>query len=168
MANGSTNESGAAAREAFRVVLVEPDIPQNAGNIARLCAATGTELHLVGPLGFQLTDAKLKRAGLDYWDEVSLFRHVSMEAMHLHFSSIRMLYFSTKGERPYTAADYRPGDALVFGSESRGLPDPLLVANREAVYNIPMRRDAVRSLNVSNAVSIVVYEALRQTPAEWS
>jgi tRNA (cytidine/uridine-2'-O-)-methyltransferase len=150
------------------VVLVEPDIPQNAGNIARLCAATGTELHLVGPLGFQLTDARLKRAGLDYWDEVSLFRHVSMEAMHLYFSSIRMLYFSTKGERSYTAADYRPGDALVFGSESRGLPDPLLVANREAVYTIPMRRDAVRSLNVSNAVSIVVYEALRQAPAEWS
>lgn len=168
MANGSTNESGAAAREAFRVVLVEPDIPQNAGNIARLCAATGTELHLVGPLGFQLTDARLKRAGLDYWDEVSLFRHVSMEAMHLYFSSIRMLYFSTKGERSYTAVDYRPGDALVFGSESRGLPDPLLVANREAVYTIPMRRDAVRSLNVSNAVSIVVYEALRQAPAEWS
>ena len=168
MADLPTKDSRAEPAPPFRIVLVEPDIPQNTGNIARLCAAAGAELHLVEPLGFQLTDAKLKRAGLDYWDSVCLLRHRSLDALRSHLGATRMVYFSTKSDQPYTAFDYQAGDALIFGSESRGLPTTLLEANRDDVYTIPMRRDAVRSLNVANAVSIVLFEALRQVPASWS
>jgi len=149
----------------FNIVLVEPEIPQNTGNIARLCAATGTILNLIEPLGFQLTDKQLKRAGLDYWESVTIHRHSSLEAFlqsAIPNRQSKMLFFSTSGMKSYTEVEYRPGDYLIFGSESRGLPLELLEANPDNVYNIPMILDNVRSLNIANATSIVLYEALRQ------
>ena len=168
----------------FNLVLVEPEIPQNTGNIARLCAATGTVLNLIEPLGFRLTDREVKRAGLDYWDSVDVRRFPNLGKFDEYFSDIRTraqrerprecaaatersgkIYFSTSGAHSYTEAEYRPGDCLIFGSESRGLPLELLEAHPDDVYNIPMRLDHVRSLNLANAVSIVLYEALRQINA---
>lgn len=146
----------------FHICLVEPDIPQNAGNIARLCAATGTTLHLVKPLGFRLTDAKLKRAGLDYWDAVEVVVHENFGEFRAAFAGHRLLFLSAKVDRTYTTVKYRAGDVLVFGSESRGLPAELLDANKDAAFTIPMRRDKVRSLNLATAAGIVLYEALRQ------
>ena len=146
----------------FNIVLIEPDIPQNTGNIARLCAATGTTLNLVEPLGFQLTDKLVKRAGLDYWDAVDVQRFPNLGNFMEKSSKVRKLYFSTSGSKNYTEADYRPGDCLIFGSESKGLPMELIEANKEDVYNIPIQLDHVRSLNLANAASIVLYEALRQ------
>jgi len=149
----------------LNIVLVEPEIPQNTGNIARLCAATGTVLNLIEPLGFRLTDREVKRAGLDYWDSVTIHRHASLnEFLHAPPATrhSKLLFFSTSGTRSYTEADYRPGDCLIFGSESRGLPLDLLEAHPDDVYNIPMQLDHVRSLNLANAASIVLYEALRQ------
>jgi len=149
----------------FNLVLVEPEIPQNTGNIARLCAATGTILNLIEPLGFRLTDREVKRAGLDYWDSVQIQRHASFKAF-LHSPPVtrhpKLFFFSTSGTKNYTEAEYRPGDCLIFGSESRGLPLELLEARPNDVFNIPMRLDHVRSLNLANAASIVLYEALRQ------
>ena len=144
-------------------MLVEPEIPQNTGNIARLCAATGTVLHLIEPLGFRLTDREVKRAGLDYWDAVEIRRFPSFEKFQNDFASTRKLFFSTSGVKSYTEAEYQPGDCLIFGSESRGLPLELLAAHPDDVYNIPMKLDNVRSLNIANAASIVLYEALRQS-----
>lgn len=149
-------------QEPLQVALVEPEIPPNTGNIARLCAATGTKLHLVGPLGFRLTDARLRRAGLDYWPAVELIRHQDYAAFTRALSAARLLFFSTHGQRLYTEARYQPGDVLVFGSETRGLPGELLAANAERVLTIPIRKEAVRSLNLATAVAIVLYEALRQ------
>jgi tRNA (cytidine/uridine-2'-O-)-methyltransferase len=146
----------------FNIVLVEPEIPQNTGNIARLCAATGTVLNLIEPLGFRLTDREVKRAGLDYWDSVEIHRFPNFGKFQDNFPNSRKLFFSTSGEKSYTKAEYRPGDCLVFGSESRGLPLELLEAYPDNVYNIPMKLENVRSLNLSNAASIVLYEALRQ------
>lgn len=149
----------------LNIVLVEPDIPQNTGNIARLCAATGTVLNLVEPLGFQLTDKLVKRAGLDYWDSVDVRKFPNLGNFMEKTSKGRKLYFSTNGSRNYTEADYQPGDCLIFGSESKGLPLELLEANPDDVYNIPIQLDHVRSLNLANAASIVLYEALRQVNA---
>jgi tRNA (cytidine/uridine-2'-O-)-methyltransferase len=146
----------------FEVVLVEPDIPPNTGNIGRLCAATQTPLHLVEPLGFRLTDASVRRAGLDYWAHVPLTRHPSFAACQEALSDRRHWYFSTKGRRLYTDIRYQPGDVLVFGSETRGLPEDLLEAQAEQVLTLPMQCTAVRSLNLANVVSVVLYEALRQ------
>ncbi len=146
----------------FNIVLVEPDIPQNTGNIARLCAATGTTLNLVEPLGFQLTDKLVKRAGLDYWDSVDVQRFPNLGTFMGKSSKVRKIYFSTNGSKNYTEADYQPGDCLIFGSESKGLPLELLEANPDDVYNIPIQLDHVRSLNLANAASIVLYEALRK------
>ncbi|MDA0322712.1 MAG: tRNA (cytidine(34)-2'-O)-methyltransferase [Verrucomicrobia bacterium] len=146
----------------FRIALVEPDIAGNTGNIARLCAATRAELHLVEPLGFALSDSRVRRAGLDYWDSVCLVRHRSYAAFERSLAGQRMLFFSTKATRSYTDAPYRPGDVLVFGSETKGLSEELLAASSDRVFGIPMCRENVRSLNVANAVAIVVYEALRQ------
>jgi tRNA (cytidine/uridine-2'-O-)-methyltransferase len=146
----------------LNIVLVEPDIPQNTGNIARLCAATGTVLNLVEPLGFQLTDKHMKRAGLDYWNAVDVRKFPNIGKFQDHFSNHRKIWFSTNGAKNYTEADYRPGDCLIFGSESKGLPLELLEENKEDIYNIPIRLEAVRSLNLANAASIVLYEALRQ------
>jgi tRNA (cytidine/uridine-2'-O-)-methyltransferase len=147
----------------FNLVLVEPEIPQNTGNIARLCAATGTTLNLVEPLGFRLTDREVKRAGLDYWDAVKLNRFPNFGTFAEKFSSHRKLFFSTSGAKNYTEASYQSGDCLIFGSESRGLPLELLDAHPDDVFNIPMQLEHVRSLNLANAASIVLYEALRQS-----
>ena len=146
----------------FHVVLVEPEIPPNTGNIARLCAATGSVLHLVGPVGFQLTDRSLKRAGLDYWESVTLARHVNFEAFLKESDARRVFCFSTRGSRSYTAVRYEPGDALVFGSESKGLAQSILDIHGDRVLAIPIRFDHVRSLNLATATGIVLYEALRQ------
>jgi len=147
----------------FHIVLVEPDIPPNTGNIARLCAGTGTELHLIEPLGFRLTNQAMKRAGLDYWDAVKVTRHPNIQTFFDTVKPKRHFLFSTKGEKEYTRVEYRSGDALIFGSETRGLSESMLEEQKECVLTIPMRRDAIRSINLSNAVAIVLYEALRQT-----
>jgi tRNA (cytidine/uridine-2'-O-)-methyltransferase len=146
----------------LRIVLVEPEIPQNTGNIARLCAATGTPLDLIEPLGFRLTEREVKRAGLDYWDSVQLSRFPNFEAYEQRPGAGRMFFLSTTGRQNYTEAIFQPGDALVFGSESRGLPAALLARDPAQVLNIPLQLEHVRSLNLANAASIVLYEALRQ------
>ena len=149
-------------KQPFNIVLVEPDIPQNTGNIARLCAATGTVLNLIEPLGFQLTDKLVKRAGLDYWDSVDVRKFPNLGTFMEKSSKVRKIWFSTNGKKNYTEANYRPGDCLIFGSESKGLPLDLIEENKEDVYNIPIQLDHVRSLNLANCASIVLYEALRQ------
>ena len=149
----------------LNVVLVSPEIPPNTGNIARLCAATGTRLHLVEPLGFAITDAQLRRAGLDYWDAVQVQVHPSWSACLDAIKPARLFLFSTGSSRPYTQAEYLPGDTLVIGCETKGLPDELLAAHPDSVLGIPIRTDHVRSLNLSSAVAVVVYEALRQLDA---
>ncbi|OGV68913.1 MAG: tRNA (uridine(34)/cytosine(34)/5-carboxymethylaminomethyluridine(34)-2'-O)-methyltransferase TrmL [Lentisphaerae bacterium RIFOXYA12_FULL_48_11] len=146
----------------FHVVLVEPEIPPNTGNIARLCAATGSTLHLVGPLGFRLTDRELKRAGLDYWESVDLVRHDNFESFLSALKPERCFLFSARGKRSYLDVSFKPGDALVFGGESRGLPGDIMRDHSDKVLAIPMKNDAVRSLNLATAVGIVLYEALRQ------
>jgi len=145
----------------MRVVLVEPEIPPNTGNIARLCAATHTPLHLVGRLGFRLDDKHLRRAGLDYWKHVTLKRHTSLERLWASDPSGRFFYVSKKVKRPYTAVQYRPDDYLVFGNETGGLPEKVLLDHPETGITIPMF-GPVRSLNLATAVAIVLYEALRQ------
>ena len=146
----------------FNVVLVEPEIPQNAGNIARTCAATGCTLHLVRPLGFEISDRYLKRAGLDYWHLVDVVVHDGTEAFFASCpADARFWFFTTKAPRAYTQAEFRAGDYLVFGKETRGLPEELLHENYEKCVRIPMRANA-RSLNLANSVAIIVYEYLRQ------
>ena len=146
----------------LRVALVEPEIPPNTGNIARLCAATFTPLHLVGKLGFRTDDKAVRRAGLDYWKEVDIHYHLNIEALHSSLVDSRFLYFTTKAERSYTSFEYAPGDCLVFGSETRGLPEELLRANWDRSLTIPMPNRNVRSLNLATSVAVVLYEALRQ------
>jgi len=146
----------------MRVVLFEPEIPPNTGSIARLCAATLTPLHLIEPLGFKIDDKHLKRAGLDYWEFVDLRVHKSWGAFLSHGAAKRLLFFSKRATRSYTQARYQDDDFLVFGPETRGLPQEVLDANPEHSYCIPMMGAGVRSLNLSNAVSIVLYEGLRQ------
>ena len=146
----------------FHVALYEPEIPPNTGNIARLCAATFTDLHIVGVTGFRMDDRTLRRSGLDYWDEVQLHRHIDLDGLMAKLPDSRMLYFTTKASRPYTDWEYRPGDCLVFGPETRGLPDYVLEANRDTCLTVPMPNPRVRSLNLANTVGIVLYEALRQ------
>ncbi len=145
----------------FHVVLVEPEIPQNAGNIARTCAATGCVLHLVRPLGFEVTDKYLKRAGLDYWNLVDVRYHDSFEEIAQKNPAARFYFFTTKARKAYTDADFAEGDFLVFGKETRGLPEELLVQHAETCVRIPMISES-RSLNLSNSVAIAVYEGLRQ------
>jgi tRNA (cytidine/uridine-2'-O-)-methyltransferase len=142
------------------VVLVEPEIPQNTGNIARLCGATQCPLHLVGPLGFSIDAKAVRRAGLDYWHLVQVHRHVTIEHFQHACPESNLLLFSAKASRSYLHAPYRPGTALVFGRESVGLPEELIEAHADSVYGIPTL-GAVRSLNLANAVGIVLYEALR-------
>lgn len=153
----------AAARPApFHVVLVEPEIPPNTGNIARLCAATCCPLHLVGRLGFQIDDKAVRRAGLDYWHLVDVRVHAELrEAEAARAPDARTWLFSGKASRSYLDVSFRPGDFLVFGKESVGLPEELLEARQAEIVGIPTL-GAVRSLNLSNAVSIALYEALRQ------
>lgn len=145
------------------VALFEPEIPQNTGNIARLCAATNTPLHIVGMPGFRLDDRAVRRAGLDYWSEVDLSRARDLQELTGASPSARLVYFTTKSDLPYFEWVFEPQDCLVFGPESRGLPETLLHANWSHCVTIPMLNPRVRSLNLANAVAIVLYEALRQT-----
>ncbi len=145
----------------LNVVLVEPEIPQNCGNIARTCAATACRLHLIRPLGFDISEKAVKRAGLDYWNLVEVLDYENLEDFFSKNQVERMWCLSTKAPRCYTEAEYRDGDYLFFGKETKGLPEPFLEAHRESCVRIPMRQEA-RSLNLSNAVAITVYEALRQ------
>ena len=147
----------------LHVALFEPEIPPNTGNIARLCAATFTKLHIVGVTGFRMDDRALKRAGLDYWNEVDLERHVTLDDLRSSIPTSRFVYFTTKSKTPYTNWKFREGDCLVFGPETRGLPEGLLAAHPESCLKIPMPNDRVRSLNLSTSVGIALYEALRQT-----
>lgn len=149
----------------LRVVLVEPQIPPNTGNVARLCAATGTLLHLVEPMGFRINDAKLKRAGLDYWDSVMMSVHPNFDDFVRSAGPPRFFLFTTRASRSYSSVKYQPGDTLVFGSETHGLPDSLLERHPNQLVGIPIRTDHVRSLNLSSTVAIAVYEALRQINA---
>jgi len=144
------------------VVLVAPEIPQNTGSIGRLCVATGATLHLIDPLGFQITDRHLRRAGLDYWAHVDLVRHRSWEAFVERAPGGRLLCFSARATRAYTTVAYRDDDCLVFGGESRGLPAAIRAAHAHATFGIPIASEQVRSLNLATAVAVVLYEALRQ------
>jgi tRNA (cytidine/uridine-2'-O-)-methyltransferase len=146
----------------IHMALIEPEIPPNTGNIARLCAATFTPLHLVGRLGFRTDDKAVKRAGLDYWSEVDISYHLNIQALYEALPHGRFLYFTTRAERAYTDFQYAPGDCLVFGRETRGLPEELLQANRERCLTIPMPNPRVRSLNLATSAGIVLYEAIRQ------
>lgn len=147
---------------AFNVVLVAPEIPQNTGSIARLCAATYTRLHLIKPLGFSLEDRYLKRAGLDYWPWVDLHVYETWADFRRTHALARLHLFSARAERSYLEARYRGDDFLVFGRETKGLPADLLNAHEDDTYVIPIDSPNVRSLNLANAVSIVLYEARRQ------
>ena len=145
------------------VALVEPEIPPNTGNIARLCAATNTPLHIVGVTGFRMDDRALKRAGLDYWPEVQLTRHPNLDALYASLPEARFVYLTTKADRSYTDWEFQPEDCLVFGRETRGLPEDLLRANWENCLRIPILNPNIRSLNLATAAGIVLFEALRQT-----
>ncbi|MGQ0540363.1 MAG: tRNA (cytidine(34)-2'-O)-methyltransferase [Blastocatellia bacterium] len=147
----------------FHVALYEPEIPPNTGNIARLCAATFTGLHIVGVTGFRMDDRTLRRSGLDYWEHVNLSRHVDLSGLYESLPESRFLYFSTKAKRSYADWEYQAGDCLVFGPETRGLPEKILEQNHERAMLIPMPNPNVRSLNLATTVGIVLYEALRQT-----
>ena len=149
----------------LHVALVEPEIPPNTGNVARLCAATRTPLHVVGVTGFRLDDRAVRRAGLDYWPEVELRRHRDLEALKQSLPGSRLLYLTTKAERSYADWQFAGGDCLVFGPETRGLPAQLLRENWERCLTIPMPNPRVRSLNLAASVAVVLYEALRQTGA---
>lgn len=146
---------------ALHIVLVEPEIPANTGNIARTCAATGAHLHLVRPLGFRTDDATMKRAGLDYWYAVHIEYHDSFEEVQEKYAGSRFFYATTKADKKYNDFQFRDDDFLVFGKETKGLPPELLAANPETCMRMPMT-DKVRSLNLSNSAAIIVYEALRQ------
>jgi tRNA (cytidine/uridine-2'-O-)-methyltransferase len=147
---------------AFHIVLVEPEIPANTGNISRTCAATGTWLHLVRPLGFDTDDKTLKRAGLDYWHSVKLEYHDSFEEVKDRYPEGRFIFATTKASKIYTEWDFQDGDFLVFGRETRGLDPELLAQHPDSLMRMPMT-DAVRSLNLSNSAAIILYEGLRQT-----
>lgn len=149
----------------IRVALVEPEIPPNTGNIARLCAATRVPLHIVGATGFRLDDKAVRRAGLDYWPEVLLSRHTNLDDLNQSLPDARFLYLTTKATKSYVDWKFSPADCLVFGRETRGLPADVLAANWDRCLKIPMLNPKVRSLNLATAVGIVLYEALRQTGA---
>ena len=146
----------------LHIALIEPKIPPNTGNIARLCAATDSSLHLIEPLGFAVDDASLKRAGLDYWESVDLWVHPGWRAFREAMSRERCLYFSAKADRPLTEAEFRTNSVLIFGNETDGMPDRILEKYPDRCYTIPMQSGKVRSLNLATAAGIVLYEALRQ------
>ena len=146
----------------MHIVLIEPEIPGNTGNIARLCAATGAKLHLVKPLGFFIDDKHLKRAGLDYWHLLEVKYHENFNEVLESYKEARFYFCTTKAPRAHTEVEYKEDDFLVFGKESAGIPEDILKEHWEHCIRIPMIKEA-RSLNLSNAVAIVVYEALRQT-----
>lgn len=146
----------------FNIVLVEPEIPQNTGNIARTCAATGSKLHIVKPMGFTIDDKKLKRAGLDYWHLLGVKYYENLDDFFEKNQNGRFFYSTTKGLNKYSDVSFSDGDYILFGKETKGLPEELLKENKDFCIRIPMI-DEARSLNLSNSVAIVVYEALRQT-----
>ncbi len=145
----------------LNVALIEPEIPQNTGNIARTCAATGARLHLVGPMGFEITEKRVRRAGLDYWDKLDITYYESTDEFFEKNRGAKFYYFSTKAQNVHSDMPYENGCFLVFGKETKGLPEPLLKANRESCVRMPMR-GIIRSLNLSNSVAVGVYEVLRQ------
>lgn len=145
----------------LHVVLVEPEIPQNTGNVARTCLAAGARLHLVEPLGFETDGAALRRAGMDYWEHCDVHRWPSLEALRAAAGAARFFYLTTKATRPYWDTRFADGDHLVFGRETRGLPESLLAQEKEHLLTIPMET-AARSLNLATSVGIVLYEACRQ------
>ncbi len=145
----------------LNIVLVEPEIPQNCGNIARTCAATGTRLHLIRPLGFDISEKAVRRAGLDYWKDVEVFDYENLADFFSKNQVEQMWFLSTKAPRSYTEAEFADGCYLFFGKETRGLPEELLAAHYDECIRIPMLPD-IRSLNLSNAAAITLYEALRQ------
>lgn len=145
----------------FNIVLVEPEIPANTGNVARTCAVTGCRLHLVKPLGFSIDDKHLKRAGLDYWHLLDVHIYECLDDFLAASDPGLLFYATTKGEEPYTAVNYPAGAYLVFGKETKGLPGELLDSCPERCFRIPMRGEA-RSLNLSNSVAVIVFEAFRQ------
>ena len=146
----------------IRVALVEPEIPPNTGNVARLCAAATVPLHIVGVTGFRLDDRAVRRAGLDYWPEVLLQKHPNLEHLYESLPGTRFLYLTTKADKNYAHWEFDANDCLVFGRETRGLPDHVLRSNWERCLTIPLRNPRVRSLNLATAVGIVLYEAIRQ------
>ena len=145
----------------FNIVLFEPEIPQNTGNVARTCACTGTALHLIRPFKFEISDKNLKRAGLDYWDKVSVYYYDGLADFFEQNKGAPLYYVETKAQQNYTDVSYPDGAFLLFGKETKGLPDELVINNLDRAVKIPMR-DSIRSLNLSNSVAIVLYEALRQ------
>ncbi len=150
----------------LNIVLVEPEIPQNAGNIARTCAVTGAKLHMVRPLGFEVSDKHLKRAGLDYWNLLDIFYYDNIEeVMDKFYNGKNFYFFSTKAKCIHSDAKYKDGDFLVFGKETKGLPESLLEKHYDECVRIPMMGET-RSLNLSNSVCVGVYEALRQNGYE--
>ena len=150
----------------INIVLVEPEIPQNTGNIIRTCAATDSVLHIVRPIGFDLSDKHLKRAGLDYWTYADFRFYDSIEELFEKYPNSTFYFFSTKGKKVYSDAKYKNGDFLVFGKETRGLPEPLLEKHYDECVRLPMMNET-RSLNLSNSVCVGVYEALRQLGYPW-
>lgn len=147
----------------LNVVLIEPEIPPNTGNIARLCIATGSILHIVGTPSFSFEEKEVKRAGLDYWDKLKLYFYDDLLCYREKHPLTRLLFFTTRTEKIYTSINFKPGDSLVFGKESVGLPEELIIKYKDNCYGIPVLD--VRSLNLANAVAIVLYEALRQLKA---
>lgn len=145
----------------FHIVLHQPEIPQNTGNIGRTCVATGSPLHLIEPLGFRLTGREIARSGMDYWDRLSVSRYCNYEDYRQKNPGARIWYCTTKAKRSYSEVSFCPGDHIMFGKESAGIPEEILVDNEPFCIRIPMIPDE-RSLNLSNAVAIVLYEALRQ------
>jgi tRNA (cytidine/uridine-2'-O-)-methyltransferase len=146
----------------FNIVLVEPEIPPNTGSVARLCGATDSVLHLVHPLGFSTDDKHLKRAGLDYWPQVRIRHWPSLAAFLAEQDRRRFFLFTTKVERPYWQAAFKPGDFFIFGRETKGLPEEILALHADRCYTIPMTNPYIRSLNLAMSAGIVLYEALRQ------
>lgn len=149
----------------INIVLLEPEIPQNTGNIARTCAATGASLHLIEPLGFRVDDAKLKRAGLDYWHQLDITYYKDLDDFFAQNPNAQVYYFSTKAPQKYTDVTYPKKVYLMFGKETKGLPEELLRDNKSHCVRIPMR-DSLRSLNLSNSAAIAVYEVFRQRDFE--
>src|SRR4051794_28021179 len=146
----------------MHIALYEPEIPPNTGNIARLCAATNTDLHIVGVTGFRMDDRELRRSGLDYWQHVRLHRHVDLDELYAKLPMSGCIYLTTKATKPYWEWHFEESDCLVFGPETRGLPESVLAANADNCLTIPMTNANVRSLNLATSVGIVLYEAIRQ------
>lgn len=145
----------------LNIVLHQPEIPANTGNIGRTCVATGTRLHLIEPLGFRLNEKEIKRAGMDYWDDLEVIRYVNYEEFLEKNPGAKIYYATTKAQHTYTEIEYEPDCYIMFGKESGGIPEEILVNNADTCIRIPML-DSIRSLNLSNSVAIVLYEALRQ------